>query len=605
MVSLNHLRSLLCLWALVVTSPLFSQFVPENHALLYLDRAISKSSIGGATDLPMDGLMKLDYLRFLSNNNLVGVAGIFTPIKAQGTATGRLVPVLETGEKIKAGFNSLGTMNLKFHGDAKKSSFWTSIMETPFRLDKNQDDFLDVPVNRQWTGLYQHRGTRRNFSSLTTGYWAAERQIAGQQNFRPSEHLLSNAIYGFGHHLYQLGGETKLEFKFPNSSQSDQILQLDAGGFLHDFDGYVGPSIYREAEQQLTLGVNFEAKDDVKTYTFGLLGSWRRGDSGFGEQLSLRRTLSWYGLGTSFQDYLLVNLRLQASLRILHHNVLKWQAVPSLKLDYQPSDRLDLRIGVFGEYNYRFSELWNENRLLLQSARKIELPTTPTGDKMWKFGTVLQGDSKLDSYYSDWLLSYKFSYCHWSFPQKMVLDLQDPSKAVFRETQEGASWDRVEAQLGVRMRHNFMVKSNYTYQYSIFRLDGEQLEEPFSVRHHWMNTLNWRHSFLNLGLVHHLKSARLFPDVSGRDLVETPGTRSPWFHRLDVDVALDFKEWVSYSSPWYGFNVQVGVRNLTGLRQPFPFLGYEDPFGGQFDASLQWGSVYGAQYYLSLNYDLQ
>lgn len=604
MALMNKFRTLACLWGLVVVSPLFGQFIPENNASLYLDRAINQSSIAGVTDFPIDGLMKLDYLRLLSNNNLVGIGGVFMSNKTQGTATGRLIPLLKSGNSIEVEYNSLGNMSLNYLDGSSSSQSWINILDTPFRSDNNHDDFLDVPITRRLTGLYQHRGSGRNYSSLSRAFVAGERQVSGQLDFKPSEHLLSTTIYGFGHHLYQLGGETRLEFELPPSLHIDKTLNLEAIGFVHDLDAYVGPSIYKEAEQQVKLGVNFEEGDDMRGFSVGLFGNWRSGDTQFGDQLSVRRTLSWYGVKGSLKDYLLLNLRLQANLGIHYHNILRWQVLPSLKLDYQPSDELDLRIGVFGEYNYRFSELWNENRLLLQSARKIDLPDTPGADKMWKFGMALQGDSELDAYYNNWLLSYKFSYCHWSFPQKMILDLQDPTKAVFRETREGASWDRVEAQLGLRIHHNLMVKSNYTYQYSIFQLDGEKIEEPFSARHHWMNAVNWRYSFGSIKLVHHLKSARLFPDISGRDLVDVPASRSPWFHRLDVNLALHFKEWIAHSSPWHGFNLRMGVRNVTGLKQPFPLLGYEDPFGGQFDASLQWGSVYGAQYYLSFNYDL-
>lgn len=604
MTLINQLRNLVCLWGLFVVSPLFGQFIPENNARLYLDRAINQASIAGVADFSIDGLMKLDYLRLLSNNNLVGIGGVFMPNKMQGTATGKLIPLLKSGNSIEAEYNSLGNMSINYLDGSRASQSWINFLDNPFRSDSNQDDFLDVPLTRRLTGAYQHRGAGRNYSSLSRAFVAGERQISGQLDFKPSEHLLSTTVYGFGHHLYQLGGETSLEFELPRSSHRDKTLHVDAVGFVHDLDAYVGSSIYKEAEQQVKLGVNFEEGDDMRGGSVGLRGNWRRGATRFGEELSLRRTLSWYGLQGSIKDYLLLNLRLQANLGIQYHTVLKWQALPSLKLDYQPSDELDLRIGVFGEYNYRFSELWNENRFLLQSARKVELPDTPGADKMWKFGAVLQGDTELDAYYRNWLLSYKFSYCHWYFPQKMILDLQDPIKAVFRETKEGASWDRLEAQLGLRIRHNLTVKSNYTYQYSIFQLDGEKLEEPFSARHHWMNTVDWQYSFGSIRLVHHLKSARLFPDISGRDLTDVPGSRSPWFHRLDVNLALHFREWIAHSSPWHSFNLRMGIRNLTGLKQPFPFLGHEDPFNSQFDASLQWGSVYGTQYYLSLNYDL-
>ena len=52
----------------------------------------------------------------------------------------------------------------------------------------------------------------------------------------------------------------------------------------------------------------------------------------------------------------------------------------------------------------------------------------------------------------------------------------------------------------------------------------------------------------------------------------------------------------------YG-SVYVGGENLTGRRQQNPIISAGNPWGQDFDATMVWGPVHGAIYYIGLRFN--
>ena len=51
-------------------------------------------------------------------------------------------------------------------------------------------------------------------------------------------------------------------------------------------------------------------------------------------------------------------------------------------------------------------------------------------------------------------------------------------------------------------------------------------------------------------------------------------------------------------------DIYAGVENITGFRQHDAIIGAQDPFGGDFDASVIWGPLMGRKFYLGIRYTL-
>ena len=53
-----------------------------------------------------------------------------------------------------------------------------------------------------------------------------------------------------------------------------------------------------------------------------------------------------------------------------------------------------------------------------------------------------------------------------------------------------------------------------------------------------------------------------------------------------------------------GMDIYAGVENITGFRQHDAIIGAQDPFSGDFDASVIWGPLMGRKFYLGIRYTL-
>ncbi|MFZ9943760.1 MAG: TonB-dependent receptor, partial [Bacteroidia bacterium] len=70
---------------------------------------------------------------------------------------------------------------------------------------------------------------------------------------------------------------------------------------------------------------------------------------------------------------------------------------------------------------------------------------------------------------------------------------------------------------------------------------------------------------------------------------------SPAFTTINGQITKVFnKSWDTY----------VGVENLLDFRQDLPIIGYENPFGTDFDATNVWGPVMGRKIYVGLRYTI-
>ncbi|MBR1381458.1 MAG: TonB-dependent receptor, partial [Paludibacteraceae bacterium] len=68
-----------------------------------------------------------------------------------------------------------------------------------------------------------------------------------------------------------------------------------------------------------------------------------------------------------------------------------------------------------------------------------------------------------------------------------------------------------------------------------------------------------------------------------------------WYPQLMAQITKYFK-----SSSLY-----VGAENMTNFRQYGPIVGYDDPYGADFDASMVWGPTMGWKVYVGFRYDLE
>ena len=81
------------------------------------------------------------------------------------------------------------------------------------------------------------------------------------------------------------------------------------------------------------------------------------------------------------------------------------------------------------------------------------------------------------------------------------------------------------------------------------------------------------------------------------DMLGGYGTPKPitWYPQLMAQVTKYFRT----------CSIYVGAENMTNFRQDSPIIGYDDPYGTDFDASMVWGPTMGWKAYIGFRYDLE
>ena len=64
---------------------------------------------------------------------------------------------------------------------------------------------------------------------------------------------------------------------------------------------------------------------------------------------------------------------------------------------------------------------------------------------------------------------------------------------------------------------------------------------------------------------------------------------------LNAQITRYFRNWSIY----------IGGENLTGYTQKNPIIGADNPWGENFDASMIYGPVHGAKFYIGARWNLQ
>jgi hypothetical protein len=62
------------------------------------------------------------------------------------------------------------------------------------------------------------------------------------------------------------------------------------------------------------------------------------------------------------------------------------------------------------------------------------------------------------------------------------------------------------------------------------------------------------------------------------------------YEQLNAQITRFFRHWSIYA----------GGENITGRRQQYPIIAASDPWGQNFDATMVWGPMHGAIYYIGI-----
>lgn len=463
-------------------------------------------------------------------------------------------------------------------------------------LDQNDDGFLDMPKGQSivaantwryegYNGNHADFGIKYTHSSTTSG------QQGWNRNF-PSD------LWGMYSDIERLEVWAKRGKVFLDKENTS--LGLQAGGLFHRQQSLFGNRAYRGNQKMLYLNGLYatQIKNPAHKITSGVSLIAENYAEKFIDK-NYERTEIVPGIFTEYTYSIAEKFTVVSGMRLDYHNIFGLFATPRLHLRYAFDENTVLR-AFFGR-GQRTANVIAENMGLLASNRTWKFDSDLDNGKpygmdpevAWNYG--LNMTKYLSLFQRE--LTWTVDLYHTSFNNQIVIDLDQSARTASFYNLEGISYSNsIQTMIEYHPTLNFDIRLAYRFNDVRNTYSGDLLEKPLVSRHR---------AFLNLA--YETKSAWRFDyTLNWQGSKRIPFTAdNPDEFRLEERSPSYFISNAQVSKLWGDkWEVYLGGENIFNFTQPNPILSSSDPWSPFFDASMIWGPINEAMYYVGFRYKL-
>lgn len=490
--------------------------------------------------------------------------------------------------------NHFGRLEANINTAHKLTNRWSTALlmhgsTQQLRQDMNGNGFLDMPIGTTLTALNRWKYSGKKLIVQAGIQALYDDRQAGQAIFRLGQERRTDLPYGVMQRNERLQGFLKAGWLNPENPT--QSIALINNATYHRFAGSWGMNVFEAQEQlaqvQLIYQNNLGYRHELRT---GLSYLYNRFDTQY-QEIQPNRNRLWLDTreesvpGAFLEHTFKPSERFAAvsGVRIDWHNLYGTFFSPRLHLKYDLSDALIWRAS--GGRGYRVANPIIENMGYLISARRVDFEGELLPEQAWNYGTSLSYAFNINN--QPGLLS--IDYYRTDFENQVVADLDsDPQRLRFYNLDGQAFANSLQIAANYEPFKRFDVSLAYKWYDVRSTINGQLRSMPFVPTHRWAMSLGYATNFdkwqfdVNL---QYMGTQRL-PDWEGQ------ASRSPAFALLNAQVTRRFRRLELY----------VGGENLGNFMQPNPIIGFDNPFGNNFDAGRIYGPIMGAMAYAGLRF---
>jgi len=468
----------------------------------------------------------------------------------------------------------------------------------PFKMDRNNDGFLDHQTGRQMIALNRWKFHNEEGMEGQAGVKVTYLDNnGGQLSFDPELAKEDQAAWGSGNLTKRIEGWMKIGRVFPEKPYSSLGFQLS--GILHDQESFFGLRDYNAMQQSLYANLIYQGILGNTNHKFRAGASYQLDH--YNELVVAANYDRLESVPGTFFEYTysyLEKFNAVAGIRADYHNLYGVFMTPSLHLRYAPKEKTVFRASL--GRGLKTASVFAENIGMFASSRTIILPTsdgsTPYGldpEIAWTAGVNFSQGFPLGE--NDAV--FNIDYFNTRFINQVVVDYDsDPQQVRFYNLQ-GESWSHsLQVRLDMEPLQRFEIRTAYRLNDVRTTYGDELLEKPLLSRNRaFINLAYATESGWKGDLTWNWQGPKRLPYTGSNPVDYQLPEMSEGFQVVNLQLTKSFKKKV---------DVYAGVENLFDFRQEDPIISADDPFSDYFDASLVWGPIFGRKIYAGLRWSI-
>lgn len=505
---------------------------------------------------------------------------------------------------VNAYANMLGRMEASANFSHKVNKQWattllTHVNNTSVKTDANNDGFLDMPIGKQVNIYNRWRYASDNGIRAQFGIKAMDdNRQAGEIDFSPSLHKLSNTKYGVGFHnqAYQVLG--KLGYVYPGKKYKSVGLMISYK--TQQNNAYYGQNGYDGKQQSFYANFIYQSIIGTTAHKFrtGISFSNDVYSETFAKNAFNRKEV----VPGAFIEYTFNPIDKFTAIfggRIDYHNQFGWIATPRLHLKYDIAPTTALRLSAGS--GFRTANIFAENMGLFVSNRQYAImnPSNNFGyglspEKAWNYGVSIthkyelfsrKGNVTVDFYRTD-------------FVNQTVADVDASPQQLLFYNLDGKSYaNSLQFETNYHLLSGLDIRLAYRWLDVKTTYHGVLEEKPLTAIHRaFINLAYETKSHFKFDCTTQWFSSKRLPNTLQNPVAYQMPDRSPAYFQMSAQIS---KHWRTH------WETYIGAENLLNYKQEQLFIDNAHPFSNYFDGSMVWGPVNGRMIYVGMRYQLK
>jgi len=503
----------------------------------------------------------------------------------------------ETGEPLYINLfsSSTGRLEANIISAITVNDKWSSMImahasSMQNKIDRNNDNFLDVPMNRQINILNRWKYNPEGNLRVQLGFsFLNEVREGGEINY--DRDYGTNNYYGMTVDTRKFNGFGKIGVLIPDKPYSSIGFQTSAT--LMSMDGLFGLDEYTGDQMSMYSNLIFQSIIGSTNHTYNVGASFLV--DRYEEVLNtdiFSRTETVPGI---FGQYTYTNLeKLNGILgfRVDNNSVYGLLVTPRMHMRFNPDQSTSIRASA-GK-GYRSANVLSENLGVVASSRTFFFLEDFDIEEAWNYGLNI---TRTFSFNGQKEANVSLDFYRTDFQNQVIVDVDRDVSGVYFYNLDGRSYsNNFQAEISVQPLERFDITAAYRFSDVKKSFNGILREVPLTTRYKGLLNLSYAtwYNKWSFDLTTQLNGQSRLPDTQMNPVEYRKDDYSPNYVILHAQITKRFKR----------FDIYAGGENLTDFRQEDPILAASDPFGEYFDASMVWGPLLGRRVYAGLRLTL-